>query len=149
MKRALVLITVILLSGTAYYAFAQNTAQAAAEFLVERGFAHHDKGNLDSAIADFGRAILLNPVFAAAYVNRGFSYSEKGDFDKAIADFEAGLEFEPGNTLVKQSLVMMYISRGLAFSENGDIGSARRDFEAALEIHPNHPMAKECLDALK
>ena len=57
-----------------------------------RGLAYGKKGNYDEAIADFTKAITIdpplaskiNPAFALAYVSRGLPYTEMGDYDKAI-----------------------------------------------------------------
>src|ERR1035438_2183057 len=51
------------------------------------GNARRAKGNLDGAIADYNRAIELNPKFAYAYNNRGLAKRAKGDLDSAFADF--------------------------------------------------------------
>ena len=51
-----------------------------------RGLAKSTKGDQDGAIADFSKAIELNPKLAEAYLNRGLAKSTKGDQDGAIAD---------------------------------------------------------------
>ena len=43
------------------------------------------KGDFNAAIADFNRAIELNPKDAVAYSNRGNTKRDKGDLDGAIA----------------------------------------------------------------
>ena len=53
-----------------------------------RGRGYHKQGNLDSAIADYGRAIGLNPDLARAYSNRGFAYGGKGELDRAVASYK-------------------------------------------------------------
>ena len=44
------------------------------------------KGQYDKAIADYTKAIHLDPRCAAAYFGRGSVYGYKGEYDKAIAD---------------------------------------------------------------
>ena len=44
----------------------------------------------DGAIADYDKAIALDPAEAHAYCNRGYAKSEKGDQDGAIADCSQG-----------------------------------------------------------
>jgi tetratricopeptide (TPR) repeat protein len=51
-----------------------------------RGNAHHERGDLDRAIADFDTALALDPSYAGAYSLRSRSYFAKGDLDRAITD---------------------------------------------------------------
>ena len=56
--------------------------------IINRGFAYQaDKGDFDAAIADYTKAIELNPEDADTYHIRGFAYADKGDFDAAISDY--------------------------------------------------------------
>jgi Flp pilus assembly protein TadD len=59
---------------------------------MNRGFAKQAKGDVDGAIADFNRAIELDPKQPRAYMNRGFAKPAKGDHDGAIADYNRALE---------------------------------------------------------
>jgi tetratricopeptide (TPR) repeat protein len=60
-----------------------------------RGIAYGKKGEYDNAIADYTRAIEIDPNDAWAYCNRGGAYDEKGDYDKAIADYTQAIEIDP------------------------------------------------------
>src|SRR5262245_39867081 len=59
----------------------QNSRNAAA--YNNRGFEYRHKSDLDRAIADYTKAIEINPRYAD-YNNRGYAYTIKGDFDRAI-----------------------------------------------------------------
>jgi len=48
-----------------------------------RGGAYEKKGEVDHAIADYTKAIALDPKYAFAYVNRGHAYGRKGEVDRA------------------------------------------------------------------
>ena len=52
-----------------------------------RGGAYYLKGEYDSAIVDFTKAIELNPNYAIAYNNRGVAYHLKKEYDSAIVRF--------------------------------------------------------------
>ena len=56
------------------------------------------------AIADFDKAIALNPDDAYAYNNRAVTYEKNGDKEQAIADFRKTLEIDPSHQYAKESL---------------------------------------------
>jgi Flp pilus assembly protein TadD len=64
-------------------AFGQQTAK---EF-TDRGVTKRTNGDLDGAIADFNKAIELNPSFAMAYTSRGNAKKANGDLLGAEEDF--------------------------------------------------------------
>jgi len=94
-----------------------------------RGTAKQMKGDLEGAIADYTRAIELNPMFGEAYCNRGNAKSDKGDLDGAIADFSRAIVIKPG-------LSEAYCGRGLAKSAKGDLNGATADLNQAIDINP-------------
>ena len=57
-----------------------------------RGNAYASKGEFDTAIKDYTKAIELNPNYAEAYYNRGNAYYKKGEFDTAIKDYTKAIE---------------------------------------------------------
>jgi len=50
---------------------------------------------LDGEIADYTRALELDPKLADAYYNRGIAKQAKGNVNGAIADFKQTLEIDP------------------------------------------------------
>jgi tetratricopeptide (TPR) repeat protein len=58
--------------------------------LTARGSAHHAKGDLDRAIADYDQIIALDPGDSDAHSSRATAYLSRGDFRRAIADFGQG-----------------------------------------------------------
>jgi tetratricopeptide (TPR) repeat protein len=58
-----------------------------AETYFKSGNAHYQKGEYDLAIADYTKAIELNPNNVGVYYNRGLAYAGKGDLDRAITDY--------------------------------------------------------------
>ena len=59
------------------------------------------KGDWDHAIAEFDRAIQLNPRIKDAHYNRGVAFSQKGDEARARADFDKEEQLYPGDASVQ------------------------------------------------
>jgi tetratricopeptide (TPR) repeat protein len=68
----------------------QNLAMA----YRNRGVAHASKKDYDSAIADYSKAVEINPKYAAAYNDRALAYTNKGDFQRAVADVTRAVELD-------------------------------------------------------
>ena len=64
----------------------------------ERGIFAYRSGDLDSAIADFDRAIQLDPKFTAAYIDRGIVLYRMRKFEKAFADIAQAKRVERTRT---------------------------------------------------
>ena len=94
-----------------------------------RGNAKDDKGDLDGAIADYNRAIELDPKLAIAYNNRGNAEKAKGDLSGAIADYNRAIELDPKHASA-------YYNRGNVKDAKGDLDGAIADFNLAIELDP-------------
>jgi tetratricopeptide (TPR) repeat protein len=69
-------------------------------YVTQRAFAKKAKHDLDGAIADFTKAIELNPTDPdTLYEWRGDAKLARNDFDGAIADFSQAIAFNPIGTL--------------------------------------------------
>jgi tetratricopeptide (TPR) repeat protein len=99
-----------------------------------RGNAKKAKGDLDGAIADYNRAIELNPKDEDAYNNRGNAKDDKGDHDGAIVDFNRAIELKPKDEDA-------YYNRGNAKKAKGDYDGAITDYDRAIELNPKDPDA--------
>jgi len=64
----------------------------------ERGIFAYRSGDLDNAIADFDRAIQLDPKFTAAYIDRGIVLYRLRKFEKAFADIAQAKRIERTRT---------------------------------------------------
>ncbi|WP_312876476.1 SAV_2336 N-terminal domain-related protein [Streptomyces bohaiensis] len=96
-----------------------------------RGRAHRAAGNNEQAIADFTRAIELEPDNAANYRWRGLAGHSAGDYQRAIADFTRAIELEPDNAANHRW-------RGLAGHSAGDYQRAIADLTRAIELEPDN-----------
>ena len=91
-----------------------------------RGLHRQKQGQLDGAIADFSKAVELNPNYSVAFTNRGYVYLEKGDSASAEADFTRSLKANPGYSSV-------YGLRGAARLLQGQLDAAIKDYETRLK----------------
>lgn len=133
-----------------------------------RGNAYQNRGDLDRALADYGKAIDLDRNDADAYLNRGIAFLSKSDVDRAVADFSKAIELKPkyaaayfnrGNAYMAKSDVdraladygkaialdptyaVFFNNRGLAYVAKGDLNRALADFTRAIGLDPRHVSA--------
>jgi tetratricopeptide (TPR) repeat protein len=96
-----------------------------------RGEAWDDRGDSDKAIADYTKAIEINPQYISAYYNRGVAWYDKGDYDKAIVDYTKAIEIDP-------KFALAYQNRGHAWEKKGDSDKAIADYKKAVELQQGH-----------
>ena len=108
---------------------------------LNRGNAYDKKGLYDRAIANYDKAIKLNPKHANAYNNRGRAYGEKGLHDRAIADYDKAIKLNPKHAKA-------YNNRGITYEVKGDKERAIADYRKALQIQPLYTYAKDALKRL-
>jgi tetratricopeptide (TPR) repeat protein len=82
------------------------------------------------ALADFEKAIELNPKYWKALHNRGVSYAVAGKADAALADFSRAIELKPNypNT---------WFNRGGIYYEQGKFTEAAADYGEAVRLKPD------------
>ena len=101
-------------------------AETAADY-NNRGIAKVGKGDFDGAIADYSRALELDPKFAAAYRKRGIAKQAKSDFDGAIADYNRALELDP-------KFAIAYADRGISHFSSRHWSEALKDFNHFFDL---------------
>jgi len=84
-------------------------------------------GESDKAIADYSKAIELNPRYAIAYHNRGFVYRKIGEYDRAILDFTKAIEIDP-------KYASAYYHRGHIYHYKGEYEMAWEDIKKARSL---------------
>jgi len=91
-----------------------------------------DKINLkddNGAIADFTKAIKIDPNYTKAYYNRGRSKHKLKDFNGAIADYNKAIKLDPNYTEA-------YYNRGRLKYKLRDYFGAMSDYTKAIRIDP-------------
>jgi tetratricopeptide (TPR) repeat protein/S1-C subfamily serine protease len=99
-----------------------------------RGVAKLSGGDYKGAIADFDRAIKINPNLSNAYNGRGAVKLALGDNKGAISDFDRVIKINPNHAET-------YVSRGTAKLNQGEKKEALADFNRAIKINPNYAEA--------
>jgi tetratricopeptide (TPR) repeat protein len=89
-----------------------------------------NEGRWEEAIAEFDKAIDLDPDYAMAYYNRGLTYHKLEKHDQAIADYGKAIELDPGYSEA-------HYNRGHAFFELDEYGLAIADFDKAISLDPD------------
>lgn len=87
------------------------------------------KRDWDGSIAEFGRAIELDPKNAFAYIHRGWAKQRKDDLAGALADYNRALELDPKNAVA-------YYSRGVLRYDGHAFTEALVDLLKAIEVNP-------------
>ncbi len=94
-----------------------------------RGSGHLQNGDLDKAMADFNKAISLNPDHAHAYFNRGSTRIQMRRMEQAIADFDTAIRLKP-------DFAAAFNNRGIARRHAGRIEDAIKDYDQAIRLNP-------------
>lgn len=68
------------------------------------GFEFSKPPKLDDAIADYSKAIELDPARGVSFFRRAFCYQGKGDLEQAAQDFRKTLSFYPDDEISKERL---------------------------------------------
>lgn len=122
------------------------------------------KGDYQNAIADYNRALTLNPQFDEIYFRRGIARSLTKDWQGAEADYTRAIEVKPqhaeaylhrGNSrnllanwqgaksdfdlaiTLEPNLSSAYVGRGVAWCELKNCQSGIKDYDRAIALNPN------------
>jgi tetratricopeptide (TPR) repeat protein len=84
-------------------------------------------GRHAAAVADYDRAIKLNPNYSYAFNNRGWSHYKLGETDQALKDIQRARKRKVRNPYIYRNL-------GVIALESGDTAKACVNFRQALEL---------------
>lgn len=106
----------------------EEKTSSAAHFF-ETANSYFEKGEFDSAIINYSKALLLKSDHAEAYNNRGLAYSEKGDYVQAVSDLDKAIKLKPD--------AARYYSRGVIYATISNYDEAIKDYNKAITLEPD------------
>jgi len=100
-----------------------------ADDYVLRGHVYRHKGELEKAVADYGKAISLNANGAEQYYGLGLTYQLQGKVELALENYGKAIKADSKHSL-------SYINRGGLLQKRQRHDLALDDFSRALEADP-------------
>ena len=104
-------------------------------FFQKRADASLEKGEVDSALADYNKAVELKADDANLYVSRGKALYTKKAFDQSVKDYDKAIQLSPKTAVA-------FLNRGASYEKMGDASKALDDFRKAVELDSANEMAK-------
>jgi tetratricopeptide (TPR) repeat protein len=98
--------------------------------VVNRGVEYFKQGQDNKAIAEYNKAIRLNPNFAEPYFNRGAIYASRGNYHQAIADNSRAIALNP-------NIALAYANRATSYAHIGKYEQALSDINRSIELGLN------------
>src|ERR1700683_1889268 len=112
-----------------------------------RGAAYGAAGMNAEALADFNKAIGLDPGYGQAYANRGLVYRRTKQLDLALTDYDKALSLDGayapaylGRGLATQRAEPC-VARALSYLALGDDKAAATDLDQAVQMNPGDAKA--------
>ncbi|MBD2290357.1 tetratricopeptide repeat protein [Microcystis wesenbergii FACHB-1317] len=105
-----------------------------AAWYVNRGILYRRQKKYELALADYNKAIELNPNHANAYNNRGNLYQDLQKYELALDDFNKAIEINP-------NFAILYYNRGGLYYNQQKYELALSDINKGIELNPNYAEA--------
>jgi len=107
-----------------------EVAEAMLHFDAGIGY-YRGAGTKDKAIAEFTKAVELDPNYAAAYIYRGMAYDINKQYKNSVSDFSkfAELDSKDGE---------LYATRAHFYRKKDKYGEAVNDFSKAIKYDPKN-----------
>jgi tetratricopeptide (TPR) repeat protein len=103
-----------------------------------RGAAYIHLHQYDKAVADYTKAIKLNPKNATTWNNRGLAYTRLREYDKALTDLNKAVALEPTHLMSQNNLALLLATcpeakirdpkRAVQLAENAVKGAPKEAF---------------------
>ena len=130
-----------LISEEIWAVFLQS-GSASVDFLLHRGIAAQNNGNLKLARRMYDHVLRLQPDYAEGWSRSGRLAADEKDLSRAVNDTTQALILEPRHFYALWTL-------GNILETLGRREDAFEVYEQAAKIYPKHPEIKARIDALK
>lgn len=111
-------------------------------FFENRAAAYASAGSVAEALADYTKAIEMNPLAMTSFLGRASVNASKGAYDLAINDFNVVLDKMPKNAAA-------IAGRANAYEKSGKLEFSRDDLAKLVELEPDNQAAKNDLTRIK
>ncbi|MFB3144344.1 MAG: tetratricopeptide repeat protein [Candidatus Methylomirabilales bacterium] len=118
---------------------------AASDEAVQRnnlGASLLQQGKMEEAIAEFRKAVTLDPKYTGAQLNLAYAYDRQGRIAEALAQYQTVIALEPENLFAQNNL-------GVLYDKQGRYDEAIAAFEQVLQIDPSNATALRNLENAK
>lgn len=113
------------------YTEALNQAPNDCDILSDRATAFLHKKDKLRSMADFNKAVELDPNYSFRYAARAFAKQNFGDLDGAVEDYRKAVELDPEDAVAQNNLGMLLEQQG--YKKEADERFARADKLSKME----------------
>jgi len=110
--------------------------------LSDRGVAFLHKKDQLRCLADFNKAIALDPNYSYRYASRAFAKQNFGDLDGAVVDYQKAVELDPDDAVAHNNL-------GLLLEQQGYQKEAQQRFDRADKLSKMEDDLYQVMDGLE
>lgn len=132
---------IVLLLSLPGMANAQSRSEEASE-RNSQGAKLIEQGKADEAIAEFRKAVSLDPNHTTARLNLAYTYDRQGRSEEAMSEYQKVVELDPKSHFAHNNLGVLHDKKGLYDEAIGQ-------FEKALQIDPSNTTAQKNLENAK
>ena len=100
--------------------------------LYKSGMIKFTQQDFTGALAEFDKALKLDPQFADVHQSMAHCYEKIGDLDRALTSAQKAVEYNPDDFLAHTSLSIFYQRKGM-------IQEAEEEKAIAARLQPDNP----------
>ena len=103
------LLVITIIVNMSYFVSACGSRQKAH---FNRGLAYYNRGRLEQSIAEYQKAIQINPNFAQARNNLGNVYYNQSKLEEAVVEYQGAITINPNYAKAHYNLGVVYHQQG-------------------------------------
>ena len=106
------------------------------------GWAYYKKGDYETALRAFNRAIESNPRYVSAYYNQGLAYLSLGEDRKAVESFTKAIEIFP-------DFISAHYDLGRAYRKLEEKENAKKSFQKVIDLPSEGDLRRSAIENLE